>query len=400
MKSVDCIVVGGGMVGAAAALSLAHLGLSVVVVEKEKPKAFDNEQPIALRVSAISLASQHILEQLNAWHGLDDKRIAPYRRLGVWETELSYTEFNADSIGQSHLGHIVENQAIQLSLWQQMEQHDNITVLCPAQVESLTYQTMSISNNPNCSFLTPILTVDNQPIHAKLLIAADGSNSYIRDLAGIGCTGWQYQQSAMLIHVATECDQQDITWQQFSPSGPMAMLPLPGKMASLVWYHDKQEISRLCALSNEVLTEQVQLQFPDRLGAITVLKKASFPLKRQHANQYCLNNVVLLGDAAHAINPLAGQGVNLGFKDVKALQAIIATAIGEGDVWFTPQVLNAYEKERRSDNALMMTAMDAMYKGFSNDLPLFKLLRNAGLFAAQRVPMLKEKALKYACGLS
>lgn len=393
MKTVDCIIVGGGMVGASMALSLAEIGLSVTLIEKNTPESFQQDQAIDLRVSAISRASEQLFEQLDVWQDIKQMRVTPYCRLGVWETELSYTEFNAQSINEPHLGHIIENRLIQLSLWEKIKQHNNIDVFCPGNVSNLSYQTDGANSQ------LPILTVNEQEISAKLVVAADGGQSMIRQLAGIGCTGWQYQQSAMLIHVETEREQQDITWQQFTPNGPMAMLPLPGQEASLVWYHDKAEIKRLSALSNEALTEQVTLHFPEKLGQVKVLSKASFPLTRQHANQYVLNNIVLVGDAAHSINPLAGQGVNLGFKDVKALQSVIASAIGNAECWYSETVLKRYEVKRRADNALMMTAMDVFYKGFSHSLPAIKLLRNVGLFAAHRVPFIKERALAYACGL-
>ena len=392
MKSVDCVIVGGGMVGAASALSLAQLGLKVLLVEKSDRPSFDQSNAVDLRVSAISIASQNLLAQLGAWQLIQSTRVAPYKRLGVWESGLSYTEFNAQSIDQTCLGHIVENHLIQFSLWQEVLKERNIEVRCNASVERL-----QLSDGFNKSTQ---IEIDGEMVETKVIVAADGSQSSIRSMAGIGISGWQYQQAAMLIHVETEKPQQDITWQQFTPTGPVAMLPLPGNQASLVWYHDKKEVIRLSQLSNEALTEQVNNTFPDKLGKVSVIKKAMFPLARRHANQYVKNQVVLVGDAAHSINPLAGQGVNLGFKDVQALRNVIASAIGQGEDWFTADILNRYEKERRTDNALMMTAMDALYKGFSNELPLAKLLRNAGLFAAQRVPYLKEKALAYACGLS
>jgi len=393
MKTVDCVIVGGGMVGACAALALAEIGLSVVLVEKHKPEPFEHNQAIDLRVSAISRASEQLFEQLDVWQTIKQMRVTPYCRLGVWETELSYTEFNAQSINESHLGHIIENKLIQLALWQKIENQANVEVICSGQISDLSYSSDTAGNHQ------PMLTINNQTVKAKLVVAADGGQSMIRQMAGIGCTGWQYQQAAMLIHVETEVAQQDITWQQFTPTGPVAMLPLPGKEASLVWYHNKAEIKRLSALSNEALTEQVALHFPNKLGEVKVLNKASFPLTRQHANQYVLNSIVLVGDAAHTINPLAGQGVNLGFKDVKALQTVIASAIGNGELWHSDIVLKRYEDKRRADNTLMMTAMDVFYKGFSHPLPAIKLLRNIGLFAAHRVPFLKERALAYACGL-
>lgn len=388
MDKFDCIVVGGGMVGAASALSLAQLGFKVAVIEKSTPKSFVENQPYDLRVSAISLSSQFLLEQLNAWQQITHWRVCPYRRLSVWELESAYTEFSAAEINEQHLGHIVENRLIQLSLWQQMDIHENITLYCPESLVSFEQHDAQVT-----------VQLSNQTIEAKLLIAADGANSQIRQLANIGTTGWDYQQAAMLINVETELNQQDITWQHFRETGPVAMLPMPGNHASLVWYHDKEEISRLSNLSNEQLQMAVIETFPAKLGKIKVIDKASFPLTRRHANQYQHNRVVLLGDAAHTINPLAGQGVNLGFKDVKALQEVLAKAIGEGKCWHDIEVLSGYEKARRRDNLLMMSAMDMLYSGFSHPSSLIKLIRNTGLFMTNKLPSLKSKALAYACGI-
>lgn len=392
MDKFDCVVIGGGMVGAASALSLAQLGLKVAVVEKVAPNSFSAEQPFDLRVSAISISSQHLLEQLDAWQQISQCRLCPYKRLAVWELDPSYTEFSAAEIEQTHLGHIVENRLIQLSLWQQINQHENIELFCP---ESLVdFEQISEQSLDEVK-----VQLSNHTITTKLLIAADGASSQVRQLANIGTTGWDYQQSAMLINVETALPQQDITWQNFRSTGPVAMLPMPGNNASLVWYHHKEEIARLSKLPNEQLQTLVLAAFPKKLGDIKVIDKASFPLTRRHANQYQKHRVLLLGDAAHTINPLAGQGVNLGFKDVKALQVIIAKAIGEGKCWHDIDVLSTYEKERRNDNLLMMSAMDMLYSGFSHPSPLAKLVRNSGLFLTNKLPHLKNKALAYACGI-
>lgn len=389
MKYFDCVVIGGGMVGAASALALAQLGLTVAVVEKSAPEPFDNAQGFDLRVSAISLASQHLLEQLGAWQNIVQWRACPYRRLGVWELDEIYTEFSAQAIEQPHLGHIVENRLIQLSLWQQIAQHDNVTLFCPESLIGFEQSNEKVA-----------VELSNLTIETKLVVAADGANSQVRTLANIGITGWDYQQSAMLVNVETDKPQQDITWQQFYSTGPLAMLPMPGNNASLVWYHSKEEIGRLSRLSNVQLQQEIIDVFPKRLGNVKVLNKASFPLTRRHANQYQNNRVLLLGDAAHTINPLAGQGVNLGFKDVKALQTVIAKAIGEGASWSDISVLSNYEKTRRNDNLMMMSAMDALYAGFSHQSPVAKLIRNGGLFLVNKLPALKNKALSYACGVS
>ena len=208
----------------------------------------------------------------------------------------------------------------------------------------------------------------------------------------------------MLINVETTSTQENITWQQFFETGPVAMLPMPGESelggyASLVWYHHRDEIKRLSSLNNAQLKQEIIAAFPKRLGEIKVIDKGAFPLTRRHANQYQKNRVVLLGDAAHSINPMAGQGVNLGFKDVKALNDVIASAMADGECWHEPRVLAKYEKLRRKDNLLMMSTMDALYGVFSHPSPLAKVVRNASLVLANKVSYLKNKALAYACGI-
>jgi len=393
MKSFDCVVVGGGMVGAASALSLAQLGLTVAVIEQSPPSQYSPEQAFDLRVSAISLASEHLLTQLGAWQQIEVWRLCPYQRLGVWEQELSYTEFDSKDIKQPHLGHIIENRLLQLSLWQEIGKHPNIDMYCPNTLQEINYQDDFVE-----------LTLNNEKLTSKLVIAADGANSKVRKLVGIGITGWDYQQSAMLINVETKSPQDNITWQQFFETGPVAMLPMSGiselgGYASLVWYHHRDEIKRLASLSNVQLQQEIAVSFPKRLGEVKVIDKAAFPLTRRHANQYHKNRVLLLGDAAHSINPMAGQGVNLGFKDVGALTHVIASAISNGECWHEQQVLMRYENLRRNDNLLMMTAMDALYSTFSHPSPLVKIGRNAGLMIANKLPFLKNKALAYACGL-
>lgn len=397
MKHFDCVVIGGGMVGAASAVSLAQLGLKVAVIEPFKAQAFSQQQPFDLRVSAISLASINLLKQLGVWQQIKQWRTCSYKRLGVYELDNLFTEFNAQDIEQNELGHIVENRLIQLALWQQINTMDNIEALCPEKLTSLT----QLEDKA-------IVELTNTSISAKLVVGADGGQSNVRKMSGIGVTGWGYQQSAMLINIETSLAQQDITWQQFHSTGPVAFLPLPGKSdlggyASLVWYHSRDEISRLSALNNAQLEQEISAAFPKQIGTIKVIDKGAFPLTRQHANAYQNQRVVLLGDAAHTINPMAGQGVNLGFKDVLALQHVISSAIGSGKCWHENHVLAGYEKARRHDNLMMMSTMDALYVSFSHPSPLVKLARNTVLFSLNKLPVLsttvKNKALKYACGI-
>ena len=407
MEEFDCVVVGGGMVGAASALSMAALGLTVALVEKRKvsfsSKQSLQDKPFDLRVSAISIASEHLLKQLGAWQQIKAWRTCPYKRLAVWESESIYTEFSAENINQSHLGHIIENNLVQLALWQQIEANKNISIYCPEEVVSL---------EQNNDYAT--VTLSQCILKTKLVVGADGAQSKVRSMTNIGITGWDYQQSAMLMNVETELPQQNITWQQYLPTGPVAFLPLPSSnnadnftlpgRASLVWYHQRDEITRLSLLSNSQLQQEVLQNFPKKLGKVKVLSKGAFPLTRSHANSYQHKKVLLLGDAAHTINPMAGQGVNLGFKDVKALQEVIADAIANNEPWFNENILSRYEKNRRNDNLMMMSTMDALYVTFSHPSPAVKVARNLALLAINKIPLIKtvvkNKALAYACGVS
>ncbi|WP_299810999.1 FAD-dependent monooxygenase [uncultured Shewanella sp.] len=387
----DAVVVGGGMVGAATAIGLGQLGLKVAVIEAFAPKAYDSEQPLDLRVSAISAASEALLERLGALAGLDSMRKVAYKGLETWEMDGCITRFHSDQIGTSHLGHIVENRLIQLSLWQRLQQLENVSLFCPVKISDM-------SRNPLQDFIE--VQLDNgDALQARLLIGADGANSMVRQWANIGITGWDYAQSAMLINIETACEEQDVTWQQFTPSGPRSLLPLPGNNASLVWYDDANRIAQLSQLNNSALKAQIDQYFPERLDRhFSVVDKASFKLTRRHAQTYYRDNLVILGDAAHTINPLAGQGVNLGFKDVDALINTIAGHIEDTNGWWKAQVLAEYQRSRYRDNQLMMSTMDLFYASFSNDILPLKLLRNSALKLANIDSPIKKQVLKYAMG--
>ena len=382
MQQFDVIVVGGGMVGASVALKLAHSGLQVALVERQTPAVYQAQQPLDLRVSAINQRSERWLTELGAWSLLQQWRLCPYRRLQAFEGDTPGLTFTADELNLSHLGHIVENSLIQQALWQQFP--EQLTVFSPATVTGFSQQ----------QALAQLTTKEFGCLSAQLVIAADGGQSQLRQLAGIGSTGWMYQQACLVLEVDTELPQQDITWQQFHPTGPRAMLPLSGHKASLVWYDAHQKVQQLAALSLPELSRQVQAAFPAKLGAVQVTRCAWFPLARNHANSYAKGRLVLVGDAAHSINPLAGQGVNLGFADARVLCEVLLSA--NTGALASAELLARYEKERRRANALMMSAMDGLYQLFSNELPPLKLARQLGLTLAERAGPLKRLVSRYA----
>ncbi len=390
MKKFDVVIVGGGMVGAALACGLGNSQLSVAVIEQALPDAFSAEQPHDLRVSALSLASQKIMQSVGAWDGVIQRRACPFRRMRVWET-AGDTEFNCDDIDKPELGFIVENRVIQLSLLECLGRFDNVELIAPGVIKHIRY---------NSAVNSVVTLQDGEVIEAGVLIAADGGNSRVRQAVGVGVTSWDYQQQAMVIYVETEYGQQDITWQRFVPSGPQAFLPLTNNFGSLVWYNSPDEIRRLKQLSGDQLVAELYKAFPDCLGEIKkVLGVASFPLKRQHAQQYVKAGLALVGDAAHMINPLAGQGVNIGLLDAAALAEVLVEASVKGENVADLNILKRYEKMRRNDNLRMMTVMDAFYRVFSNDVLPVKFLRNLGLGLAERVLPAKNKVMRMAIGL-
>lgn len=391
-KRYDVLIVGGGMVGATIACALGDSDLSVGVLEYQYPKGFDPEQPHDLRVSAISVASQNVIDMVGAWEGILCRRSCPYRRMKVWESDeqRAATEFVSDDISEPYLGHIVENRIIQLALLERMAGFDNVDLICPA-------KTVSVDYSPGASVVT---LEDGTEVVGRLLVAADGGESRVRQAAGIGVRKWDYEQHALVASVITDYPQQDITWQQFTATGPLAFLPLPGPHASLVWYNTPENVKRLMALPVKQFMDELSETFPDSLGKIdTLLERGFFPLRRQHALEYAKEGVVLAGDAAHMIHPLAGQGVNIGMLDAAALAETILLAQRKGKDITSLAVLKEYEKQRRNHNLVMMQTMDLFYRVFSNDSMPLKVMRNVGLGLAERVTPAKNKVMRFAMGL-
>lgn len=392
----DFCINGGGMVGSALALGLVRQGYRVAVVERHSPEAFDANTGPDLRLSAISIASVALLERLGAWREINTMRVRPYDTLSVWEKPDCRTDFTAASINESVLGYFVENRLIQLGC------HQGITEFNQGDSESKLQwfkDTNVVEAHYNESQDLSITLGDGTNLNAHWLIGADGAQSWVRKFANIGVTGWQYGQQALGITVKMEQLTANTTWQQFCPTGPRAFLPMFDNFGSIIWYDSAQRIAQLKAMNNQQLKQAIQANFPDELGNFELLDKASFPLTRQHASAYVSGRCLIIGDAAHTINPLAGQGVNLGFKDVKVLLDITANKEDIQSSTFFKNLKQDYEQIRRRDNLAMMTAMDGFYTLFSNDVVPLKWARNALLKVAQNAGPIKEKVLRHAVGM-
>ena len=388
-QSTEVAVVGGGMVGGALALGLAQHGFAVTVIEQHAPPVFDATTQPDVRISALSAASVALLRGLGVWERVVSMRAHPYRRLETWEWENAHVVFDARELKLPLLGYMVENNVLQRALWDALVAHPRVELLTPAALSAL-----HVHNDLH------ELTLDGGDIlTARLVVGADGANSRVRQAAGIGIHAWQYQQSCMLITVECEEEAGDSTWQHFTPTGPHAFLPLYGNWASLVWYDTPARIRQLQTLNMAQLEEAIVRHFPARVGRVKPVAAAAFPLARRHALQYVRPGLALVGDAAHTIHPLAGQGVNLGYRDVDALLDVLTRARSHGEAWASQPVLKRYQTRRMADNFIMQSGMDLFYAGFSNDLAPVRLLRNIGLMAAERAGVLKRQALKYALGL-
>ena len=385
----DIVICGGGMIGAALATLLAPNGFSIAILDGHKPSRYDLSQKFDLRISALSPKSAQVMQQSAAWEILQGMRLCPYKRMRVWEIAgFGDLMFSANQVGAADLGHIVENRLVQHSLWQALQSNDNVKIICPASPEHFHRDGKAMRIDLDTG----------QSISARLVVGADGAQSKVRQSFGVGVNRGQYQQACLVASVNTQLGQQDITWQRFVNTGPQAFLPLLGQHGSVVWYHQTDHARALANLTNADLAGEIMAHFPAELGAIDVTAKASFGLQKQHAQSYCMDGMVLIGDAAHVINPLAGQGVNLGFQDVSSLAEILKEARNSGEDWSTVGVLSRYQKQRKLANSIMLHSMDAFYHGFSQTGTKSKWLRNM-MLASAKVPLIKKQVIRYAMGI-
>ena len=386
----DVIVVGGGMVGAAFALACADQGLGVTVVEARAPRRTWPAGEVDLRVSALSRASERILRRLGAWGRIIELGVSPYREMRVWDAGSGGSiHFDAADLGEPDLGHIVENRVLQLALWERLESRPEVTLVCPATITGLR-------RTPDGQEL---VLADGRHLQGRLLVAADGRDSLIRDLAQIPTRGWDYDQRAIVATVSPAQWHQETAWQRFLPAGPLALLPLADGRCSIVWSAGGSRADELLALDDAAFSDALTEASEHRLGLIRVAgPRAAVALRLQHAQRYVEPGLALIGDAAHAIHPLAGQGVNLGLLDAAELAAALDLARQRrrdiGSLW----TLRRYERARRGDNLAMLAAMDAFKRLFGTDLAPVAALRGLGLSLTDRWAPLKRLLMDRALG--
>ncbi|WP_133513093.1 UbiH/UbiF/VisC/COQ6 family ubiquinone biosynthesis hydroxylase [Candidatus Thiosymbion oneisti] len=386
----DILVVGGGMVGAALACACVGKGWRIALVEAQAPQRSWPSGEVDLRVSALNRASQRILERLGVWDRITRLGASPYREMHVWDAVGGGSiHFDSAELGEPDLGHIVENRVTQLALWERLERSEEVTLLCPSAVGAIELTT-------DAALLD---LKDGRRISARLLVGADGRDSRVRSRAGIASRGWLYDQQAIVANVQIREWHRETAWQRFLPTGPLAFLPLRDGRCAIVWSATEFRAQELLGLEEAGFRSELEAAIEGRLGPIgDIGPRAAFGLQLQHAEHYVKPRLALIGDAAHAVHPLAGQGVNLGLLDAAALTAALDEARDRrrdiGGLW----ALRRYERARRGDNLLMLAAMDGFKRMFSNAVPPLAVLRSMGLSLVDRLVPIKHLFMQHALG--
>ena len=384
----DVVVVGGGVVGAACALALSRQGLEVVLVEAAAPPGWSPAQP-DLRVYAFAPDNAALLDSLDAWAPVRDARVQSYRRMCVWDAAGgSDLVFDADALGRERLGWIVEHGLLADRLWAAL-QRDAVELRCPARVEALEQDDEGVS----------LRLDDGGRVAARVAVAADGAASTLRALAGIGVDTHDYGQRGVVAYVDCERPHEATAWQRFLPTGPLALLPCADGRCSIVWTLPDDEAARMLALDDDAFSRELTSASGLRLGALRVSsRRVAFPLQRQLSDTQSSGRVLVVGDAAHAVHPLAGQGVNLGLRDVSTLRASIADAQSRRVDWHSPARLARWARASRSDNAVAAHAFEGINWLYSNDGVAATLLRGPLLGMAGRLPPLVGALWRRAAG--
>ena len=395
MKRHDVVVVGGGVAGAATALALLRQGFDVALIEKGKAPAPWSAAHYDARVYAIAPGSARFLERLGAWSRIAAQRVSAYTRMQVWESApVQGLAFDAAELAVPELGWIVEDSLLRATLWDALA---GVTVMSGVQVVSL--------RQPGASGGPVTLQLDsrfrgNDSIEAELVVAAEGADSPLREWAGIDVGGWHYPQRSIVANVTTEKPHRGIAYQRFMPDGPLAFLPLADGRSSIVWSTGTAEAGELMALDDAGFSERLGEAFQHALGAITAVDpRFAFPLRLQHARQYVAPGVALVGDAAHVIHPMAGQGLNLGLADVEALVAVVGDARQQGKPIGSLRVLQRYERARKADNVEALALVDGLHRLFRLRAPELGGLRELGMSLVGRAGPVKAALAKRAMGI-
>ena len=390
-ESYQIIVVGAGLVGATTAVGLASHGIRVALIDRQSPPTMPDAawRP---RVSAIGRAAENIFKNLDVWRHLPSERLTAYQAMHVWEenTDAEFA-FNAAESGAPWLGHIIENDAISAALMQQVAELDSLTPMTEVTIEHIRHYDDDV-----------VLTLaDGRELSARLVVGADGASSWLRDQMGIATHSHDYGQQAIVAEVATQQPHQSTAWQRFLADGPLAFLPLANGNCSIVWSCDQPRADELFQLSDDDFNQQLTTAFEKRLGAASLQsKRYCFNLRRHQVDRYISERTALMGDAAHVIHPLAGQGVNLGLADAASLIQLVADAVEQGADPGSERLLRRYERWRKTDNWPIEKGMDVIKHLFNQHTAWLGPPRSMAMTWLNASPGVKRQFIRRAMGVN
>jgi 2-octaprenylphenol hydroxylase len=394
----DVVIVGGGIVGLSLANELADTDFSVAVVEQSELKPVNDEPDC--RVSAINRFALQRFQQTGVFDSTLTDRLCAFEKMFVWDqTGAGQIQFDSAELGVPELGAIVENNVLQHMLLDRVKQAENISYLCPQEITEITYPYDGGSADGAARVMSRLQLASGSVIQAKLLVGADGVNSKVRTSASIQRDRKSYQQQALVCNVRTSESHQNTAWQCFMPAGPLAFLPLYNGQCSIVWSLDDAYAQQMMALHDDAFRSMLAEAAEFRLGEILqISQRYLYPLTHGHVSEYVKPGLALIGDAAHNIHPLAGQGANLGIADAFALADVLLSARKAGRQWAALHTLSKYQRQRKGANQVMEASMTGFKQLFGQKNAFVSELRNAGLSLVDHLPALKYRIIKQALG--
>jgi 2-octaprenylphenol hydroxylase len=385
----DIVIVGAGLVGAAFARAMKDSNLRMALIESSPPQVLPDDDSWDSRIYAISPGSKALLSDLGIWRQLDQSRIQPVHEMRIWgDDNQSRLDFNAYDAGMAELAMIAESRLLQIALWRSLEGQENIRLFCPAECTSVIWEPERVV----------LQLKDGMSLRTRLLVGADGARSWVREQAGIEANPKPYHQFGVVANFATEKPHGNVARQWFRKDGVLAYLPLPGNRISIVWSTFEGHANELMALPEQEFCARVRGAGGGALGLLQLITPpAAFPLRLLRLDQLIKPRLALIGDAAHNVHPLAGQGVNLGFQDAEILAGVLSRPAARQDCgdYF---LLRRYERARKEDILAMQTVTDGLQKLFNNDSTILGALRNFGLQMTNKQGWLKKELMNHAFG--
>jgi len=388
MERADAVIAGAALSGLSVALALAEAGLAVAIVDRTDPReavAGDGD----IRTTAISLSSRRLLTALGAWDAVAD-RAEPILDIRVSDADSPiHLHYDHRAVGDEPMGHIIVNNDLKKALLERLATFPGVTIAPPGSIAELAV-------TPGAATLT---LTDGRRISGAVVVGADGRESAVRSLAGLRVTRLPYGQSSIVDTIGHDLPHHGLAHERFMPGGPVALLPLSGNRSALVWTERNAVAERIARLDDDTFAAALTERFGDSFGTLRPLgPRRVFPLELVVAERFVAERVALVGDAAHAMHPVAGQGFNLGLRDVAALAEVMADAVRLGIDVGSATVLRDYQRRRRFDAASLMASTDGLVRLFSNDIGPVRAVRDLGLGVVERIPPFKRMAIRHAMG--